>query len=111
MQIFDILATLTEVTVETIARSYEQFIFKNHKIRQVVLSGGGTKNKFLMGRLKRRLPMIDFLISDDSGMPSRFKECALFAYLAFLRVNKVEVNLKNITGSKYKVILGKISSK
>ena len=110
LQIFDILATLTEVTVETIARSYEQFIFKNHKIRQVVLSGGGTKNKFLMGRLKRRLPMIDFLISDDSGMPSRFKECALFAYLAFLRVNKVEVNLKNITGSKYKVILGKISS-
>ena len=110
LDVKDILATLTEVTVESISQSYEQFILKNNKVNKVILSGGGTKNGFLIERLKKRLPMIDFAISDESGMPSRFKECALFAYLAYLRINNIKIDLKNITGSKHKSILGKISS-
>lgn len=107
----DILATLTEVTVESIARSYEDFIFKNHKIKNIILSGGGVKNSFMIERLQARLPEIIFLNSDDIGMPSKFKECALFALLAYMRFHNLKINLKNITGAKTDSVLGKLSSK
>lgn len=107
----DLLATATELTVESIARSYEQFIFKKNNIETVVLSGGGIKNGFMISSLERRLPKLNFKFSDESGMPSKYKECALFALLAYHRVKNKKVNLINITGSNKEIVLGKISYK
>ena len=107
----DLLATATELTVESIARSYEQFISKKNTIETLVLSGGGIKNGFMISSLERRLPKLNFKFSDESGMPSKYKECALFALLAYHRVKNKKVNLINITGANKEIILGKISYK
>ena len=97
--------------MESIALSYEQFILKKNNIKTVVLSGGGIKNSFMISRLKKRLPKLNFKFSDESGMPSKYKECALFALLAYHRIKNKKVNLSNITGSNKEIILGKISYK
>jgi anhydro-N-acetylmuramic acid kinase len=74
------------------------------------VSGGGVKNKFIMDGLKNRLPGLEFIQSDKLGIPSKYKEVILFALLAYLRLINKSFNLKNITGSPEKALLGKISS-
>ena len=77
---------------------------------QVIVSGGGVRNSFIMEGLRERLPQLDFIPSDELGIPSKYKEAILFALLGYLRLTNKSFLLKNLTGSKKKVLLGKISS-
>lgn len=106
----DLITTLSTATIESIALSYEKFIFPISNPSKVVLSGGGVNNSFIVNGLKNRLPYMDFILSDDLGFPSKYKEAALFALLGYLRLTNKSFTLKNLTGSKDKLILGKISS-
>ena len=106
----DLIATLSTATIESVADSYEKFIFPLSNPTKVIVSGGGVKNKFIMDGLKNRLPGLEFIQSDKLGIPSKYKEVILFALLAYLRLLNKSFNLKNITGSPEKALLGKISS-
>ena len=106
----DLIATLSTATIESVADSYEKFIFPLSNPTKVIVSGGGVKNKFKMDRVKNRLPGLEFIQSDKLGIPSKYKEVILFALLAYLRLINKSFNLKNITGSPEKALLGKISS-
>ena len=106
----DLIATLSTATIESVADSYEKFIFPLSNPTKVIVSGGGVKNKFIMDGLKNRLPGLEFIQSDKLGIPSKYKEVILFALLAYLRLINKSFNLKNITGSTEKALLGKISS-
>ena len=106
----DLIATLSTATIESVADSYEKFIFPLSNPTKVIVSGGGVKNKFIMDGLKNRLPGLEFIQSDKLGIPSKYKEVILFALLAYLRLINKSFNLKNITGSPEKALLGKISS-
>ena len=106
----DLIATLSTATIESVANSYEKFIFPLSNPTKVIVSGGGVKNKFIMDGLKNRLPGLEFIQSDKLGIPSKYKEVILFALLAYLRLINKSFNLKNITGSPEKALLGKISS-
>ena len=106
----DLVATLSTATIESVADSYEKFIFPISNPTKVIVSGGGVKNKFIMDGLKNRLPGLEFIQSDKLGIPSKYKEVILFALLAYLRLINKSFNLKNITGSTEKALLGKISS-
>ena len=105
----DLLATLSMVTVESIASSYENFIFPISSPKLVIMSGGGVKNRFIVSQLKKRLPQLEFSISDNLKVPAKYKESILFALLAFLRLKNKRLNLKNLTGSKELILLGKIA--
>ncbi len=106
----DLLATLSLATVESIAKSYEEFIFPFSSPELVVLSGGGVRNKYIVSKLKSRLPQLTFAKSDDLGMPSKYKESILFSLLAYLRLTNKQVDLRNLTGSNKRILLGKISA-
>ena len=106
----DLVATLSMATVETIASSYEKFIFPYSIAKKVIISGGGVNNNYIMNNLSRRLPDIEFIKSDKLGIPSKYKETILFALLCFLRLSNKKVSLKNLTGSNEKLLLGKISN-
>jgi len=106
----DLVATLSCATIESIAASYEKFIFPISTPKKVVLSGGGVKNTFILEGLMKRLPGLDFILSDELGIPSKYKEAVLFALLGYLRLINKSFTLKSLTGSKEKVLLGKISS-
>lgn len=104
----DVLATLTEFTAQAIAQSYRDFLPQFPD--QVLISGGGGRNHYLMERLQDVLKPAIVMCTDDLGLDSDFKEAIAFALLAYLRVNERHGNLPNVTGAKRSVLLGQIHS-
>ncbi len=102
----DQLATLTEFSVVSIFNAYEDWLPRMPQ--KIFFSGGGTKNKFLMQRLKIYLKNSVVLTSEDLGWPSESIEGGAFAVLAYLRLYEQHLDLKQITGAKKPVLLGQI---
>jgi len=104
----DLMATLAELTVETIALSYERFIFPKWDIGEIILSGGGCRNPVLTAGLRRRIPSIKCSTTDDYGIPSEAKEAVAFAILANELISGNPSNIPAVTGASRAVPLGKI---
>ncbi|KAL1960883.1 hypothetical protein VTO42DRAFT_5866 [Malbranchea cinnamomea] len=87
-----IIATITRITAESIARAYEGFIIpllgKGGNIDEVYLCGGGAYNPNIRKHLQARFPRSKVMKLDEAPMkldPSA-KEAVLFALLGFLCV-------------------------
>ena len=91
--------TILELTALSISNEVLKF---NRDI--LVLCGGGAKNSFLVERIKTLLPSIEVVIANNADE----LEAMAFAWLAYKRVHKEEVNLKDVTGAKTNSILGAI---
>jgi anhydro-N-acetylmuramic acid kinase len=102
----DQLATLTEFTAQSIFSTYEKWLPEMPET--IFFSGGGSKNKFLMQRLKIYFKDSSVQTSEDLGWPSEAIEGGAFAVLAYLRLYEQHLDLKNITGGKRPVLLGQI---
>lgn len=102
----DILATLTELTVASIAQSYRTFLPRLPQ--QVLLCGGGSKNTFLRQRLQVLLPEVSVLTTDEVGVNADFKEAIAFAVLAYWRQQGMAGNLPSVTGAQQPMVLGEI---
>ncbi|MEZ0290859.1 MAG: anhydro-N-acetylmuramic acid kinase, partial [Sulfolobales archaeon] len=107
----DIIATLTMFTVESIARNYELFILPQTKIEEVIVGGGGTKNKTLMRWLEERLRRIGLKIirHEDLGIDSKIKEALGIAILAHETLSGVPNNIPRATGARRPVVMGEIA--
>jgi anhydro-N-acetylmuramic acid kinase len=103
---YDILATITEFTARAIAKSYRDFlpIFPD----QVLISGGGGRNVYLMERLQDLLAPAIVLHTDEIGLCGDSKEAIAFAILGYLRIKERFANLPSVTGAKRSVLLGRI---
>jgi len=93
----DIQRTLLELTALSISNEVLKF---NRDI--VLLCGGGAKNSFLVERLKALMPNVEVAIANNADMI----EAMTFAWLAYKRVHKEKVNLKDVTGASDNVMLG-----
>ena len=110
----DKLATLTYFTAKAIHKSFLDLVFPKYKIGEIIVSGGGIKNKTLMKHLRKllvvetpgRAPLLT--ISDKYGLPSKYKEAILFALLGYTCHLGRANNMPSCTGASKKVILGKI---
>lgn len=109
MQPEDLITTLTNFTAYSIKSAYDRHIFKRHKIHEIIFSGGGTKNSYLMKLLKTLFNPIETSTSDAYGVPSAAKEAISFAILANETLSGNPSNLPNVTGASGKAILGKIT--
>lgn len=103
----DRVATLTEFTVQSIAKAYVQHC--SHQPHEIVFCGGGAKNKFLVKRIDEELESIKVSTVEDYGWPTQSIEGAAFALLAACCVWKIPANLPKATSAKKKVILGQIT--
>ena len=102
----DVLATVTCFTAFSIAESYRRFI--RHRLREVIVSGGGVRNRTLMRHLERLLAPLPVRSIERYGIPAQAKEPVAFAYLA-LRALQGRVNhLPHTTGARSACILGVI---
>ena len=102
----DILATITELTVASIEHSYRTFLADLP--HQVLICGGGSRNTYLMERLRSRLAPIAVMTTDDVGLNADFKESIAFAVLAYWRWRSIPGNLPVVTGALHPVPLGEI---
>ncbi len=101
----DLIATATELTARTIANA----ISPHSGIMEVLASGGGVHNRWLMRRLRELLP--DFLITTtaEHGIDPDAKEAIAFAILAYEFIQRRPGNLPSATGARRAVLLGKDS--
>jgi len=95
----DIQRTLLELTALSISNE----VLKCNK-DILMLCGGGAKNTFLVERLCILMPNIQVGIADNADM----LEAMTFAWLAFKRIHKEKVNLKDVTGASDNAVLGAI---
>ncbi|GAA3485094.1 hypothetical protein GCM10018966_096260 [Streptomyces yanii] len=100
----DVLATLTRLTAVTVADAC-----RAHGVTELVVSGGGARNRVLMGMIAEELPGVPLRPSDDLGLPSDAKEALVFAVLGFLTVNGLPGALPSGTGARRATLLGSIT--
>lgn len=104
----DAVRTATELTAQSIADALKRFAFPRVKVHRLIVSGGGAKNRFLIGRLQELLPNLIINPSDDFDLPIDAKEAMAFALLADRTLHGLPGNLPSVTGARRPVVLGKI---
>ena len=102
----DIMATALQLTVESVKASQK---FLSAYPDKVILSGGGANNKFMKKRFCESFRNVETTENSAIAIKPKEVESVLFSYLAYLYVNRIPLNLKNITGAKKEVVLGKLS--
>ena len=101
----DLVATVTQLTVQTIIDSYENYL---PEIDVVYCSGGGALNPVIVEGLRTGLdvPVLDY---SSLGFPSESKEALLIALLANEYAMGTPCNVISATGARRQVVLGYIS--
>lgn len=102
----DALATITELTAASIALNYVKFL--PHVPDQVMVAGGGSRNGYLMERLRHHLPATKVVTTNEEGLSADYKEAIAFAVLAYWRWQDIPGNLPSVTGAVRAVPLGEI---
>jgi len=93
----DVQRTLVELTALSISNEVLKF---NSDV--ALLCGGGAKNSFLVERIKALMPNVEVAIAQNAD----YIEAMAFAWLAYKRMHKEVVNLKDVTGASTNAILG-----
>lgn len=102
----DLMATATGLTAESIADAYRRF--GSPGVDEVILCGGGARNRTLVRMLQDRLRPAKVLVMDEIGISADAKEAVSFAILAAATVRGVANNVPTATGATRPVVLGKI---
>jgi anhydro-N-acetylmuramic acid kinase len=101
----DIIATATAFTAISIAAAYKRFLPKLPD--EIILCGGGARNKLLVKMLEQNIKS-KILFTDDFGINSDAKEAVSFAIMAWATIKGIANNVPSATGAKKAVILGKV---
>lgn len=101
----DIIATITEFTVYGICYNYLNYI---KDFDEVIVSGGGSHNKYIIKRMKEVLQKNVFT-QEDIGFNSDAKEATAFVVLGYLTIKGKTGNVCSATGAKRGAILGCIT--
>lgn len=103
----DCIATLTELTVQTIADYIAKFVTEQNLIDTLYVSGGGVHNQTIMRRLSELLSGTSVEPVDNSGISADAKEAIAFAILANETLHGNAGNLPSATGASVRKVLGK----
>ena len=101
----DLIATATEFTMY--AAVYQ--IFRTVEPDEIIVSGGGVHNNFLMQRIRRTVTDVPIRTTAEFGIDPDSKEAIAFAVLAYETMRRRPGNLPAATGARRPVILGKRS--
>jgi anhydro-N-acetylmuramic acid kinase len=104
----DVLATATAFTVYAIASSLRWLPQRGRDLHEVIVGGGGVRNKTLMAMLRGVLVPIPVLTYEDFGLDSRAIEAMAFALFAYTTYKGVPNNTPSATGARRRVAMGKI---
>ena len=90
----DILATLAELTVESIVSS---LLFLPKTVNSIIITGGGYKNLHLMKRLKDKLKL-NILNEEQLSIEFDYIESELIAYLSARSIYNLPITFPSTTG-------------
>ncbi|HVP43435.1 MAG TPA: anhydro-N-acetylmuramic acid kinase [Terriglobales bacterium] len=113
----DIVATATALTAASIGDALRRFVIRQpgaavpRKFRDYIATGGGARNRTLMGMLEEQVAPLGLRLRDpeDFGVPSTAKEAVAFAVLAYQTWRRRPGSIPAATGARRAAILGKVS--
>ncbi|MFF3026866.1 anhydro-N-acetylmuramic acid kinase [Microbacterium sp. NPDC057944] len=100
----DLVRTLTELTVRTVARDV-----RAAGIGYLAVSGGGCHNPLIMRGLRDALPGVEVVLADELGASADSKEAILFALIGWCTMHGVAAVIPGGTGAREPRILGTIT--
>ena len=103
-KIEDLMATLLELTVETVAREVEKFA-----LAKLYIAGGGSANPVMVERLRERLPKCTVLSILELGLDPRAKESVTFALIGYLTLHGLPGQIPSCTGARGERLLGTLT--
>tara|TARA_B100001057_G_scaffold456615_1_gene504167 strand:- start:378 stop:1496 length:1119 start_codon:yes stop_codon:yes gene_type:complete len=106
----DGVTTLTDFTASIISEELSSSIKSSKvKIENILLSGGGRKNKVLLKKIREGLsPHIKLKLIDDYNVDGDFIESQAFAFLAIRSIQKLPISFPSTTGCKTASAGGKL---
>lgn len=99
------VANATALTAHTMARAYVDFLFKKgHRLRRILVAGGGARNPMLMILFRSELERMSGLelsveVLPDDFAPAQFVEAMGFARFGYEALQGNPVSLASVTGA------------
>ncbi|MFA5917948.1 MAG: anhydro-N-acetylmuramic acid kinase [Candidatus Nanopelagicaceae bacterium] len=100
----NLMATLLELTVETVAREVER-----NSLSKLFIAGGGSANPVMMKRLQERLTQCKVLSISELGIDPRAKESITFALIGYLTLHGLPGQIPSCTGADGERLLGSLT--
>ncbi|MEW6511292.1 MAG: anhydro-N-acetylmuramic acid kinase [Bacteroidota bacterium] len=104
----DIIATASQFTAFAIYEGYKRFVFPVMAVDEVIVSGGGAKNRYFMDELGRYFDGSAVRPVEHFGITAEAKEAVCFAILANETMAGRATSLPGVTGASRSTVLGKI---
>ena len=104
----DIVATVSEFTALSIYDNYLKFIRRKTKFDELLVSGGGVHNRYIMNALRRYFSSVRVAPIENLGFSSDAKEAICFAVLANETIAGNPTNVTRVTGARKPTVLGTI---
>jgi len=104
----DIIATASQFTAYAVYDAYKRFVARRMCVQELIVSGGGARNRFFLDELRRYFPWACIRLAEEFGMSSDAKEAICFAILAHQTMCGIPANIPSVTGARTRVTLGKI---
>jgi anhydro-N-acetylmuramic acid kinase len=101
----DRIATASALTATSIALAVRPF----EPVADLIVSGGGARNRWIMDHLAALLPRTAIANSGVFGVHADAKEAIAFAILAYQTWRRRPANLPSATGAHHPVILGNLT--
>jgi anhydro-N-acetylmuramic acid kinase len=99
----DVQATLSDLTAATIA---DAIGLHAPRTRELLICGGGVRNRDLIRRLGERLSRATLASTADYGLDPDHVEAAAFAWLAMRTTSGEPGNAPEVTGASRRTVLG-----
>ena len=100
----DVVATLTELTAETVSRE-----LLAHGVKKLVVGGGGYNNVFLMQLIATKTGLHPRPFS-EYGISGDLKEALAMALIGWLSLHNLPATFPTTTGTKASPVLGSITA-
>ena len=93
-------STLTDFTANIIGEEISSTILSyDNKIKDILICGGGRKNKILLEKIKKNIPLnFNLKLVDEYKINGDFIESQAFAFLAIRSLLKLPISFPNTTG-------------
>lgn len=105
----DIITTFSEYTAYSTYYNYQKFLQKYCEISELLVSGGGSNNPFIMKSLQKYFgDKVKVKKVETESFSVDSKEAVCFAIFANETISEKPINIPSVTGASRKTILGKI---
>jgi anhydro-N-acetylmuramic acid kinase len=102
----DLLATVCELIARVVAQAVATMTERPH---QVVLSGAGSRNIHLAGRIRAMLTPSSTITTEKLGVAASAKQALTYAVLAAARMDEFPLPCPNASGAKSPVVAGALT--